>query len=140
MENQKEFNEKLDKIRDNAIIEVSKWWGLRTPGCSGTLITKNKEVYLYQYYHIIPKELEDKNTNFILKNKELNINEYNKVIKFIENEIVNKEFHDETIFDAGYNVTVNYNGTKKRIINNKGEGDNLKIYDKAQQLVDELLK
>ena len=140
MENQKEFNEKLDKIRNTAIIEVNHCWGLKSAGYSGVIITENREMYSYQYYHSIPKELEGKNVTFITKSKELNIDEYNKMIQFIENEIINKYFCDVSIHDAGFNVIVNYNGTRKIIKNNKGVNDNLMIYDKAKQLIDELLK
>lgn len=140
MEDQKEFNEKLDKIRNITIIEVNRWWGGKNSGYSGTIITENKEIYSYQYYSIIPKELEGKNVNFISKNKELNVEEYNKIKKFIENEIVDKEFYAEKIFDAGFDVIVNYKGTRKRIQNNKGVKDKLKIYDKVQILINELLE
>lgn len=128
-----EFNNKLKEIRENAILEEASWWGLRNAGNSGTIITKNKEVYSYQRY-FMPKEIYPENENFISKNKELDINEYNKVIEFIENEIVNKDFSDKIIFDAGFDVIINYDGIKKIVKNDK------EIYDKAMQLIDELLK
>lgn len=128
-----EFNNKLKEIRENAILEEASWWGLRNAGNSGTIITKNKEVYSYQRY-FMPKEIYPENENFISKNKELDINEYNKVIEFIENEIVNKDFSEKIIFDAGFDVIINYDGIKKIVKNDK------EIYDKAMQLIDELLK
>lgn len=30
--NEEKFNEQLDEIRKNAIIEVKKWWGLKITG------------------------------------------------------------------------------------------------------------
>ena len=81
-----------------------------------------------------------KNHILYQKNKELNVEEYNKIKKFIENEIVDKEFYAEKIFDAGFDVIVNYKGTRKRIQNNKGVKDKLKIYDKVQILINELLE
>ena len=140
MEDKNVFDENLEEIRKISIIEVSHWWGLRHAGYSGTIITETKELYLYQYYHNIPKELESKNANFILKKKELSIDEFDKVINFIENEIVNKEFCNQRIFDAGFDVKVNYGETRKIIKNNRGTEDNWGIYDKAKHLMDELLK
>ncbi len=69
MNSQKEFNDKLDEIREKSIIEVSEWWGLRNAGYRGTIITEDKDIYIYQYYNNIPKELEGKNVTFISKNK-----------------------------------------------------------------------
>ncbi len=128
-----EFDNKLKEIRKNAILEVASWWGLKNSGNRGTIITKNKEVYSYQHY-FIPKEINPENDNFITKSKELDSNEYNKVIKFIKDEIVNKDFQDKRIFDAGFNVIINYNGIEKTVKNDE------EIYDKAEQLIDELLK
>lgn len=136
-ENEKEeqkFNDELEKIRENAIIELSNWWGLRSPGYAGTIITKNKEVYSYKNQSIITAELEFENDSFITKKKELNIDEYNKVINFIENEIVDIECSDKRMFDAGFDVTINYNGTEKTVKNDE------EIYKKAEQLINELLK
>ncbi len=140
MENYEEFKEKLDKIRDIATIEVYSWWGHRNPGIAGTIITKNKEMYSYHYCKDIPEGLKVEDVHYILKNRELSSDEYNKVIKFIEDEIINKEFHDRMIRDVGYHVIVNYNGIVKKIRNNKGFDDDPKIYDKASQLINELKK
>lgn len=128
-----EFYNKLEEIRENVILEVAHWGGLKNGGHGGTIITKNKEVYSYQRYNM-PKEIYPGNDNFIRKDKELDSNEYNKVIKFIEDEIVNKDFQDKQIFDAGFDVTINYNGIEKTVKN-----DN-ELYDKAKQLINELLK
>ena len=130
METQREFNEKLSKIEENAIFIVSKWWGVHDPGYAGTIITQNKELYSYQFYHF-PQEPEK--TNAITKIRELNVEEYNEVINFIENEIINKGISNEDLFDAGFKVTVNYNGTTKAI-------KNIDLYNKAKLLTDTLLK
>lgn len=140
MNNEIEFKEELNKIRGNEIIEVNSWWGLRYPGYKGTIVTKNKEIYKYQYYHFIPDELKDKNCNYIQKIKDLTDDEYKKVIMFIEDEIEKKEFTNKIIYDAGYDVIINYNGINKRIMNNKGFEDNIELYDKAEVLMKELLK
>lgn len=143
MNNENEFNgfkEELNKIRENEIIEVNSWWGFKNPGYEGTIVTQNREIYKYQYYHIVPDELKDKSYNYIQKIKKLTVDEYEKVVLFIEEEIENKEFTNKIIYDAGYDVIINYNGTNKRIMNNKGFEDNIELYDKAEILLKELLK
>lgn len=136
MNNQKEYNEKLNKIRDRAILEVCSWWGLGNAGYSGAFITYNKEIYTYQYY----QRPSDINKNYITKRKLLNDEKYDEITKFIEEEIIGKRFNDEKILDVGFDVLVNYNGTKKIIKNNKGLDNNPMIYDKTKKLIDELLK
>lgn len=42
------------------------------------------------------------------------------------------------IYDAGFNVSINYSGNKKTIKNNIGSENDLKIYDKAKRLIDKL--
>lgn len=134
MQEQKEFGQKLATIRNRTAIEIKRWWGLGSIGYNGKIVTQNREIYSYQYYYTMPKELEDKNVNFISKDKDLNSEEYKKIINFIENEIANKEFHEEKILDAGFEVIVNYEEIQKDIKNN------VKIYDKTRLLIDELLK
>ena len=96
--------------------------------------------YIYKYYYTIPEELKETNSNYITKVKDLTNDEYRKIIIFIENEIVNKQFTDQMIFDAGFDLLINYNGINKIIKNNKGFENNLGIYDKAEILLKGLLK
>lgn len=144
MNNEKEFKEKLDKIMENSIIATKTWWGHEYPGYSGIIVTNNKEIYIYQYYFRVPKEVKENEKEFwstyILKKKDLNDEEFQKIIMFIECEIENKQFTDKMIFDAGYDLFINYNGLNMKIQNNKEHGDNLGIYDKAEMLLNELLK
>lgn len=140
MNNEVEFKEKLNKISENTIIAIDTWWGHKYAGYSGIIVTNNKEIYKYQYYHVVPKELEGTNSNYIVKIKDLNDEEYKSIIMFIENEIANEQFTDQMIFDAGFDLIVNYNGINKIIKNNKGYGSNWGIYDKAEMLLKELLK
>ena len=134
MTNDTEFNNNLEKIRENAIIEVNQCWGLSNPGCKGIILTNTKNLYIYQYYNNIPKELEDTNVNFISKKRDIEEHEFKKIINFIEKKIINKDFDFEMIFDAGFEVIVNYNGVTKEIKNNR------KIYDKAKELMTSLLE
>lgn len=140
MNDEIEFKEQLNKIKDNLVIGISKWWGFRHAGYRGIIVNDKKELYEYQYYHIAPKELQKSNYNYIIKVKDLTKKEYNKIINFINKEIKDKQFTDEKIFDMGYTVSINYNGIKKEIINNKSYDKKLKIYDKTEKLLQGLLK
>ena len=139
MNGQEAFNNELNEIRSNMLIEVSHWWGHTYTGYAGTIITNNKEVYIYQFYHREPKEIEGKG-KFINKIKELSESEFDRVVEFVKNEIIPKEFMDKRIFDAGYSVAVNYNGINKKINNNKGFDDEPEIYDLADKLLKEIIK
>ena len=127
---------KLEEIRKKSILECSNWWGHRSPGYRGTIITEDNEMYSYNYYI---NEFKDKKTNYIVKNKELNKRECKKVKKFIENEILNHKFNSHNIKDAGFTVIVNYNGEQMTIINNTGNGKKLLIYDKTEKLMENIL-
>ena len=144
MNNEIEVQARLNSIRENAVIAINTWWGHEYPGYSGIIVTNNKEIYTYQYYFRVPKTLKETKVNFfdsyIKKNKDLNNEEYNKIIMFIENEIVNKQFTDQMMYDAGFDLLINYNGINKNVKNNKGFGNNLGIYDKAEMLLQEYIK
>lgn len=131
--------EQLEEIRKRSILECYNWWGFKYPGFSGTIITKNNEMYSYNFYKRVPQELKYKNTNYIIKNKILTSKDYKKVKKFIETEILNHQFDNNIIRDAEYDVIINYNGVKMYISNNKGIDNQILIYDKAQKLVQNIL-
>lgn len=137
--NELEFKEQLTKIEEKFILKISCWWGRGYAGYKGIIVNEDKELYEYQFYHKTPSKLGELNCNFIRKIKDLTVDEYKMITNFIENEIVGKEFDNYRIFDAGYNLYINYNGTQKAIINNKGIGNDLKIYDKAEKLLKELI-
>ncbi len=72
-----------------------------------------------------------KEHNYIYK-KDLEEDEFNKITKFIKDEIVHKEFKCKAMFETGYKVVINYKGITKEIINNK------EINDKAEEIIDSL--
>lgn len=131
--------EQLEEIRKNSILECYNWWGLKYPGFIGTIITENREMYSYSHYECIPQELKDKNTNYIVKNKILTNKDYKKVKKFIETEILNHKFDNVIMRDVGYDVIINYNGVKMSISNNKGNDNQILIYDKTQKFMQNIL-
>ena len=131
--------EQLEEIRKKSILECYNWWGLKYPGFSGTIITENNEMYSYSFYERVPQELKDRNTNYIVKNKILTDKDYKKVKNFIETEILNHQFDNVIMRDVGYDVMINYNGTKIFISNNKGIDNQILIYDKAQKFLQNIL-
>ena len=133
------LEDQLEEIRKNAIIECYHWWGFSYSGFGGLIITKNKEMYSYNFYKYVPEELENKNANYIVKNKILTNREYKKVEKFIKTEILNHQFENYSMKDAEYDVTINYNGVEMTILNNSGYGDEILIYDKAHKLMQDIL-
>ena len=138
MTEQEIFNNKLNEIRKDMLMELNNWWGDTYAGYAGIIITYNKEVYQYIYYLEMSDNLkEDKEC--IRKIKTLNENEFERINIFIEKEIINKQFENKQIYDAGFDVIINYNGVKKAIINNKNFGDDLGIYDKAENLLEEII-
>ncbi len=126
--NETVFNKKLNKIRDTALIELSSWSG-RPPNYQGKIITKNKEIYIFLYV-----DSYNFKKAYISKIKELNDDEYNKVIKFIKKERVLKENDGGTILDVGMGVTVYYKKAKKTIENNN------ELNYKVDELIKSLLK
>ena len=83
---------KLEELRKNILIEVYSWAGLSpTPGRSGFIVTKDQNIY---YYH-----------------------EYQRIIKFIEEKILNKSYEYIQIFDASFHIVGNYNNQYFNIIN-----------------------
>lgn len=123
------MEEKIKELEKNAILKISHWLGLKNSGYAGTLITSDKKLYVYQYYHKMPAEL--KNGNFITMKKKLTNEEFEKIINFIETDL-SKDYENTRIFDSGYNITVNYKKTKK-IINN-----NIELYQKAEQILNKI--
>lgn len=113
-----EFSEeRLEEIRKKSILECYDWWGLKYPGFGGMIITKDNEMYSYNYYIRIPNELKGQSTNYIVKNKVLKSKDYKKVKNFIEKELLNKQFDQALIRDASYDVIINYNGVKTELYN-----------------------
>lgn len=133
MNDQTEFGNKLAEIRKNAIIEVSNWGGLgKYAGSDGIIVTNDKSIYVYQiYYNFVKSKELDKNS---IDKQDLTEEEFSKIIKFIDDEIANKELESTMMCDAGYKVKINYKGIIKEIKNNS------EIYTKAKEIINSLLE
>lgn len=132
------MQEKLNSLKEISILEISNWWGLHNPGSSGTIITQDKKIYHYTIYHHEKNILEENNIPLesISKGKNLTEEEYERVIKFIEDKIVDKTFTFKKVFDAGWNVRGHYNGQAFNIHNDKGFGENEKgLYDITKEFL-----
>lgn len=79
-----EIFKKLAEISSKKLIETSNHTGDSSVG--GFYITKDKKIYKYKTYFFSEESLND-----CIEMKELNDEEYAKVIKFIEEEKMNKE-------------------------------------------------
>ena len=131
------MQEKLKDLQSNSLLEVSSWWGLHNPGKSGIIITQDKKIYYYNFYHIMTPFLEKNNIPLesITEVKTITEKEYEKVIKFIEEEIIGKTFTSKRIFDAGYTVKCNYKGQPYNIYNDIEYGDEKGLYNRAKELI-----
>ncbi len=54
------MKENLKKIKENSVLTLASWWGLRFPGEAKIIITKDKKINKYKRYY--------KHTFFIDKN------------------------------------------------------------------------
>ena len=129
----KEFKEKIKKMKDESIIAVESWYGcFDLSGWGGTIVTKDREVYVY--YNCYNYTNGQENTD-ILKKKDLNDKDFQNIDIFIEKEIKDKDWNNNSIiFDQGYEILINYKGIKRTIINN------IEIYEKMENLLRDLVK
>ena len=135
------MQEKLDKLKENSILGIEDKANLSvSPGTSGTIITKDKKVYGYSLYSFMTPFMEK--NNIPLENiyliKELTSDEYDKILKFVQEEIINKEYECIPTRD-GYSAV--FGKLKSRIfyypncyaINTKES-----LYNKTRKLIEEV--
>lgn len=101
-----------------------------TDGYSGIILTKDDEIYKYQEYYKIPKELENKKINFFIKKDIISQCTKDKLNRYLEENIKGNTFPMQRIMDAGYNVTI-YSDTIIVINNYKN------IYDDILKIINE---
>ena len=135
------MQERLDKLKENSILGVEVKANLSiSPRISGTIITKDKKVYVYSlYYHMTP--FMEKN-NIPLEDitliKELTDEEYDKIISFIKEKIVNKEYVCRPLRDGSSAV---FGSSENKLfcypncydINTKEN-----LYDKTKKIIEEV--
>ncbi len=131
----------VDKLKENSILGVEVKANLSiSPGRSGTIITKDKKVYGYSLYVFMTPFI--KKNNIPLENiyliKELTDEEYDKILKFIDEEIVNKKYEWKPQRDSSSTV---FGRSKSKIFyypNCYDINTNENLYDKTKKLLEEV--
>ena len=102
------------------------------------ITARNKDEYNDPYtYTKLFLERNNIPLEYISEGKLLTNEEYKKVLNFIEKEIVGKTFTSQSIFDASFNVSGNYNNHTFNIHNNVGFTNNEEgLYDKAKKIIE----
>ena len=130
------MQEKLEKLRQNKFLEISSWAGLSpTPGSHGIIITKDKKIYYYHKYHRIPDSLKDKiKLEEISEGRLIDEDIYLKLVNYLEENVIGKEFEEINIRDAGVNISGTLNNNSFNIYNHFDIYNDLKriIYSKEK--------
>ena len=123
------MQEKLKSLRLDKFLELSSWAGLSPmPGTTGIIITKDKTIYYYHKYHHVPDNLKDKiSLEEISEGKIIDNDIYSKLVNYLEENVIGKEFENIFTRDAGFRVS----GT---INNNSFNINNLDIYNDLKRI------
>ena len=135
------MQELVDKLKENSIlgVEVKTNLGI-SPGKSGTIITKDKKVYGYSLY-IFMNPFMEKNSiplESIYLIKELTDDEHNKILKFIQEEIISKEYECRPQRDSS---SIVFGSSKSKLLyypNCYDINTNENLYDKTIKLIEEI--
>jgi len=136
------MQEKLKELRENCLIDVSKWWGLGNAGYDGIIVTKDHILYSYTYHH---REEPYFKTNNIPKEKifqgiTISPESLNKINDFIKTKIISQEYEGCRVFDAGWIVCGNYEGQSFNLYNVFNDNDEPYLYKGALNLLEEISK
>ena len=135
------MQELLDKLKENSILGVEVKANLSiSPGKSGTIITKDKKVYGYSLYVFMTQFMEK--NNIPLENiyliKELTDEEYDKILKFIQEEIISKEYECRPQRDSSSIVFGRRESKLFYYPNCYDVNTNENLYDKTIKLIEEV--
>ncbi len=125
------MKKELEEQRKNRLIEVYSYsGGCPTSGKEGYIITTDQKIYYYHEYFYVAPLLENKVTREgITEGKKLRNEKYQKIIRLIEEKILNKKLEYNQIFDAMFHIEGKYQGQKFNIINH------LDLYDEINMIV-----
>ena len=130
------MQEKLESLRLDKILEISSWAGLSPmPGTEGIIITKDKTIYYYHKYHHVPDSLKDKiKLEEISEGRLIDEDIYLKLVNYLEEKIIGKDFENINTRDAGVNISGNLNNNSFNIHNHFDIYNDLKriIYSKEK--------
>lgn len=135
------MQELINKLKENSILGVEVKANLSiTPGRSGTIITKDKKVYGYSLYSFMTPFMEK--NNIPLENiyliKELTSDEYDNILKFIQEEIINKEYDCKPHRDSSSIVFGRSNSKVFYYPNSYDINTKESLYDKTIKLIEEI--
>lgn len=102
-----EIQQKRDEKMKDAYLSLSHWWGLRSPGSAGIIVTKDGKVYSYQEYIKVPVGFEEEKANYFKEKDNVSKEVLEKIEKYFEENIKGKEFGFNRIYDAGWKVIIN---------------------------------
>lgn len=113
------MQEKLEKLRLDKILEISSWAGLSPmPGTTGIIITKDKTLYYYHKYHHVPDNLKDEiSLEEISEGKTIDDDIYSKLVNYLEENVIGKEFENIFTRDGGVRISGNLNNNSFNINN-----------------------
>ena len=113
------MQEKLKSLRLDKFLELSSWAGLSPmPGTTGIIITKDKKIYYYHKYHHVPENLKDKiKLEDISEGRVIDEDIYLKLVNYLEEKVIGKEFEEINIRDAGVKISGTLNNNSFNIHN-----------------------
>ncbi len=130
------MQEKLESLRLDKILEISSWAGLSPmPGTEGIIITKDKTLYYYHKYHHVPDSLKDKiKLEEISEGRLIDEDIYLKLVNYLEEKVIGKDFENINTRDAGVSISGNINNNSFNINNHFDIYNDLKriIYSKEK--------
>lgn len=130
------MQEKLEKLRLNKFLEIRSWAGLSPmPGTTGIIITKDKKIYYYHKYHHVPENLKDKTKlEDISEGRIIDEDIYLKLVNYLEEKVIGKDFENINTRDAGVSISGNINNNRFNINNHFDIYNDLKriIYSKEK--------
>lgn len=125
----KRMSKIIEELSENFIIKVCSWgYGL---GCteSGIIILKDKKFYKYCYHTLSMSNVDD-----YIAEKELTEKDFNEIIEFLKNEILDKDIELSLLRtrDSGNRIEVNYDGDLKEIY------DTQELYNAVSEHLDKI--
>ena len=114
------MKEKLKELeKDSLLIIKSSGYLGPAPGSNEAIITKDGMIYYYSHYLFNNDFLKENNIpqESLSNGKELEKEKFNKLIKFIEENVVGKTFEERHMMDATFSIRVNYNNETYVIVN-----------------------
>lgn len=125
----------IEKERENALLDVSRWWGFHDSGYEGISVKQDGTLFRYE-----SRLLSGDEVVFI---KTLSRSEMDRIKRILidEEKVFETTYEENIVFDSGTKIRINIDGNKKEIINeSKSYSSNKeeKIYDRLLKLLNEL--